>query len=121
MDNFDPNVAELHPEGASAALMGPQLRPRDVQQHRAADRGKVGEFGVPHGDAVRAENGAATVAQLAAAAAEKSRKASYGEIGVPHGDAVRAKDVAAPAAYYAAAAEEESSRLLTVPKEQDSQ
>ena len=38
-------------------------------------KGRVGECGGPYGDAVRAENGAATVAQLAAAAATAQRTA----------------------------------------------
>ena len=51
---------------------------------------------------------------------KKSGNTSYGKFGGPDGDAVRAKNVAAPAANSAAAAEEEFSRVLTVPKEQDS-
>ena len=85
--------------------MGPQLRPRAMQQqqqqHRSAETVGIGEFGVPHGDAVRAKT------------MEETRKASSGEFGVPHGDAVRANNVAAPAAYSAAAADEGPYGLCT--------
>ena len=70
MDNSDPRVA-VYPKGISAALMGTQLCPRTIQQHRASVGGKVGEVGGPDGDAVRAENATATAVQETAAAGKE--------------------------------------------------
>ena len=92
--------------------MGTQLCPRTVQQHRAAGGGKVGEYGGPYGDAVRAEIGAANVAQAVTSAAADGGRVGY--YGGPYGDAVMAESAAATVAQRAAAAAEKRKTQVMV-------